>query len=338
MLAFAALTSAMLCNGLICLLLPLLRRIMAAAPNERSSHRKTTPQGGGVAVVAATLTVVGAGVATAGDAGESLPALAAVAMATILLAVLGAVDDMRPLAVLPRLLVQAISVMIVAVPLAVERNLSGGAVPITVETAIVVLAGLWFINLTNFMDGIDWLTVAAMTPITAALACFGLAGFVDFTTMIVAAALFGALVGFAPFNRPVAKLFLGDVGALPIGLLVGWMLYSLAVSGGLPAALVLPLYSVTDASVTVILRTARGQRPWQAHRSHFYQRATANGLSVRQVSAHVFLLNCALAGLAGAMLVWPTNSVRVAAVVLAILFVALSLWRFSRPARASVRA
>ena len=114
----------------------------------------------------------------------------------------------------------------------------------------------------------------------------------------MSAALCGALIGFAPFNKPVAKLFLGDVGSLPIGLLVGWLLWQLAGTGALAAAILLPLYYLMDATITLLRRLARREKVWEAHRSHFYQQATVNGFSVMAVSAHVFVLNLALAALA----------------------------------------
>ena len=86
------------------------------------------------------------------------------------------------------------------------------------------------------------------------------------------------MIGFAPFNRPVAKIFLGDVGSLPIGLLLGWCLLQLASHQHLAAALLLPLYYLADATVTLLRRVIQREPFWAAHRSHFYQRATDNGL------------------------------------------------------------
>ncbi len=96
-------------------------------------------------------------------------------------------------------------------------------------------------NLCNFMDGIDWMMVAEVVPVTGALAVFGLSGALPSEATLAAVALFGAVIGFAPFNRPVARLFLGDVGSLPIGLLLTWLLILLAGRGHLAAALLLPL-------------------------------------------------------------------------------------------------
>src|SRR5206468_2684505 len=159
----------------------------------------------------------------------------------------------------------------------------------------LIVGGVWFVNLVNFMDGLDWMTVAEVVPITACLAMLGLIGALPAGPALTAAALLGAMLGFAPFNRPVARLFLGDVGSLPIGLLVGWMLLKLAASGALAATLLLPLYYLADATITLLKRLARGERVWQAHRTHFYQQATDNGFSVIAVAAQVFSLNLGLA-------------------------------------------
>src|SRR5262249_20094793 len=93
----------------------------------------------------------------------------------------------------------------------------------------------------------------------------------------------------------VAGLFVGGGGSRPIGLLLGWLLLQLAGTGHLAAALILPLYYLLDATITLVRRVARGERFWQAHRSHFYQRATDNGFSVPALVAHVVLVNLPLA-------------------------------------------
>ena len=199
------------------------------------------------------------------------------------------------------------------------------------ERALLILGLLWFVNLVNFMDGLDWMTVAEMLPMTVALAAFAFFGEAPPDVLPIALALAGALIGFAPFNRPVARLFLGDVGSLPIGLLTGWCLLELASKQHLAAALLLPLYYVADATITLFRRLANGERFWDAHRSHFYQRATNNGFSVRQVVTQVFLLNTLLAGLATVSIVASSRRVDAAALVLGTVGVVAMLVRFSRP-------
>jgi UDP-N-acetylmuramyl pentapeptide phosphotransferase/UDP-N-acetylglucosamine-1-phosphate transferase len=217
--------------------------------------------------------------------------------ACIFLAIVGAADDIRPVPVLPRLLLQAIAVGTVLSILPSGLQIFP-MLPLWLERGIVLIGGLWFINLVNFMDGLDWMTVSETVPITAALILLGALGTLTPMTVVVAAALGGAMLGFAPFNRPVAKVFLGDVGSLPIGLLLGWCLLELAYRGQFVAALLLPLYYLADATVTILRRLVAGENIWAAHRSHFYQRATDNGFSVLGVVGIVFILNLGLTTLA----------------------------------------
>ncbi len=317
--------AAALSAGLIVRLMPLLRRYALARPNARSSHTVPTPQGGGIAVVTALITVSGllAGAPEVGPR-EAWTWLAGGALA---LAVLGAVDDLRPLPALPRLAVQ-----LLVVGLLVWR-LDGRLVPevpLWLERGVATLAGLWFVNLVNFMDGLDWMTVAEIVPVSGALVLLGLAGALPLLPTLVAAALLGAMLGFAPFNRPVAGLFLGDVGSLPLGLVTAWLLCQLALAGGLAAAILLPLVYLADASLTLAARAARGERVWEAHRGHFYQRATVNGLTVRGVVGRVFGVNCALAGLAVGTVFLPSWPVSLVALALGAALVAGLLRRFGR--------
>jgi UDP-N-acetylmuramyl pentapeptide phosphotransferase/UDP-N-acetylglucosamine-1-phosphate transferase len=253
---------------------------------------------------------------------------AIVAAAAVALALTGAVDDIRPLPAGPRLLLQTLAVG--AVVWVSDARILPEAIPLSLERAFLVIGGVWFVNLVNFMDGIDWITVAEMVPMTAAVAMLAAVAGAPILVSIAALALCGALLGFAPFNKPVARLFLGDVGSLPIGLLVGWMLLQLAGTGALAAALLLPLYYLMDATITLLLRLSRREKVWEAHRSHFYQQATDNGFSVLQVNAHVFGLNLVLAGLAAMTLVWPSGAAQIAALALGAVLVGLVLRRFSQ--------
>ncbi|MEH3118644.1 MAG: glycosyl transferase [Methylorubrum populi] len=323
----------LLAAGLIVLLKPLLRRYALARPNARSSHRVPTPQGGGIAIVAAALAAGALLAVPAGidRTGTELPVLA---LGILVLAVVGTVDDIRPLPASLRLLVQAGTVA--ALVLAAEGRLLPGT-PLWLERGLAILAGLWFVNLVNFMDGLDWMTLAEFVPPAALLLVLGLAGLYAPAPTLVAGALLGALLGFAPFNRPVARLFMGDVGSLPVGLIVAWLLFRLAAEGGLAAALILPLYPLADATLTLLWRLRRGERVWQAHRSHYYQVATVNGFSVPEVVGSVFAVQGMLAVLAAATLLWPHPAVTLAGLVLAAGLVGWLLRRFAapRPGRAS---
>jgi UDP-N-acetylmuramyl pentapeptide phosphotransferase/UDP-N-acetylglucosamine-1-phosphate transferase len=309
------------------LLRPWLRRYALARPNARSSHREPTPQGGGIAVMAATIVIAALACLYLGLPDAS--SLAWVLFVAACIALVGAVDDIWTIGVVPRLALQAAAVAIVVAALPDDFRLMP-LLPAVVERGLLLIAGLWIVNLTNFMDGIDWMTVAEAVPVLAGLVIIGLLGGLPQPAAIVAMALCGALLGFAPFNRPVASLFLGDVGSLPIGLLLAWLLALLAGAGHVAAALILPLYYLADATITLLRRLARGEPFWQAHRTHFYQRATDRGLSVSQIVARVFAVNVGLVVLAVLTVLWPSALSAAAALTGATALVAWLLFSFTR--------
>jgi UDP-N-acetylmuramyl pentapeptide phosphotransferase/UDP-N-acetylglucosamine-1-phosphate transferase len=283
--------------GLIVLMGPLFARYALARPNARSSHEAPTPQGGGVAVVLGGFMALAAIALLDPAARAPFAGLMPLAAAVMTLMVVGVADDIFSLAPLPRLALQAVAVGAAVATLPAELR-ALPVVPLAVERGVEIVAMLWFVNLVNFMDGIDWITVAETVPITVGLLILALLGAVPQTPALIAPALLGAMLGFAPFNRPVAKLFLGDGGSLPIGLVLGWLLLQLAGNGHLAAALLLPLYYLADATITLLRRMARGERITQAHRSHFYQIATTGGFSVMGVVRRVFAANVVLVWLA----------------------------------------
>src|SRR5712671_3277100 len=282
---------------LIMLLLPMFRRYALARPNARSSHSIPTPQGGGAAVILAVAIALGADGTLVAPERASLVEVLPLGAAVALLTVVGAIDDIFPMTPLWRLAVQAVAVTLAVSTMPAELRVIP-VVPMAIERAAEIVAGLWFVNLVNFMDGIDWMTVAEAVPSTISIFVFALFGAAPPLAGSVAVALCGALLGFAPFNRPVAKLFLGDVGSLPIGMLLFWLLLQLAGSGHPVAAMLLPLYYVADASITLLRRLAHGERLTEAHRSHFYQLAVVRGFSVMTVVRSVFAVNLVLAVLA----------------------------------------
>jgi UDP-N-acetylmuramyl pentapeptide phosphotransferase/UDP-N-acetylglucosamine-1-phosphate transferase len=316
--------------ALIAAMRPLFARYALARPNARSSHKAPTPQGGGVAVVLGGFIALFA----AGLAGQvaGLAALAPLGAAVVVLMGLGVADDIVSLPALPRLVLQAVAVVAVVATMPADLR-ALPIVPLLVERVVEAVALLWFVNLVNFMDGIDWITVAETVPVAAGVYILSLFGTVPQTPALVALALVGAVLGFAPFNRPVAKLFLGDGGSLPIGLTMGWLLLQLAGNGHLAAALLLPLYYVADATITLARRWARGERIIEAHRSHFYQIATTRGFSVMDVVKRVFAANLVLVWLAVVTVLLDSAVFDVIALVLGAGEVALLLRTLARGRR-----
>lgn len=287
-------SSAILTWVLIHLLRPALVRYALARPNTRSSHKVPTPQGGGMAIVIAATAGILATLAICDDVPNSFFAILG---ASTVLAVVGAADDIILLSAPPRLILQLAAASVVIVTLTSQIRLLP-FIPLFVEQVLLVLLLVWFVNLVNFMDGIDWITVAEVVPVSAGIAVLAALGLAPPSTFVVAIAIGGATIGFAPFNRPVAKLFLGDVGSLPLGLLLGWQLLVVAGSGHLVAAVLLPLYYLADSTITLARRMVRRERVWEAHRTHFYQRATDRGFTVIDIVARIFVTNLVLLVLA----------------------------------------
>jgi UDP-N-acetylmuramyl pentapeptide phosphotransferase/UDP-N-acetylglucosamine-1-phosphate transferase len=311
------------------LLAPLLARHAVAQPNERSSHTVPTPQGGGIAIMAAVVLAMLAVAFFPAMDKRALVALWPVAAGAVLLAGTGAYDDIAHLPVGPRFVLQFVAIGLALAALPDDARVVP-LLPWWVERAALLVAGVYLVNIVNFMDGIDWMTVAEVVPVTAALWIAAWFGALAPADAALAIALTGAMLGFAPFNRPVAKLFLGDVGSLPLGLLLFWLLTRLAANGHLAAALLLPLYYLGDATVTLVRRLARGENVLRAHRTHFYQRATDLGFTVTDVVARVFVVNVVLAALAIGSVAAASPMVSVAALALGAALVAVLLVHFGR--------
>jgi UDP-N-acetylmuramyl pentapeptide phosphotransferase/UDP-N-acetylglucosamine-1-phosphate transferase len=286
---------AALSAALILLLKPLLDRYFLAEPNARSSHSVATPQGAGLAVMLSILVVCAAALLL--NPPWQPPSLVPVLAGAILLTMLGAFDDLHGLAISWRLIGQLLAAVVIVFGLPQDFQLFPDFLPLPAERALIVLAVVWFINAINFLDGLDWMTAAQIVPLTLGILALAAFDRVSDSIALLALALLGATLGFAPFNKHPAKVFLGDAGSLPIGLCLAFMLIFVAKAHPVAAPL-LALYTLTDATLTLFRRAVAGEPILAAHRTHFYQRATAQGLSVPKVTARIFLLGLVLAGLA----------------------------------------
>lgn len=271
------------------------RRQILDLPNERSSHALPTPRGGGLAttpILAAILLVLGWRHASSG--------LAMLGLGALVLLAISWVDDRRGLPPLPRFLSHACMIAAFLALVPAELLLFGGALPLWADRLIAGFAWLWFVNLYNFMDGIDGITGIETASLGLGLAMAasiapGLAAF-----EIIPAGLAVAAIGaaFLVWNWHPAKVFLGDSGSIPLGYVLGGLLLLLALQGQLAAALILPGYYLADATITLVRRAANGEKVWQAHRKHFYQRAVQGGRRHDRVALAVLAGNLLLAGAA----------------------------------------
>src|SRR5262249_14444656 len=230
---------------------------------------------------------------------------------------IGFLDDMGELSVASRLISQIVAVALPVVLMPLELRVLPPPLPLPGERALLIGGVLWFVHPFHFLDGLDPISAAETVAIGLGLVLLAALGAIPGAYGVIAAALAGAMLGFVPWNAPAARLFLGDAGSIPIGFLLGILLVHAAANGALAAALILPLYYLADATITLVRRFARGERVWEAHRQHFYQRATRNGFTVSGTVGRIAVVDAALVVLAVATLAdgapWAATAVLIAA-------------------------
>jgi UDP-N-acetylmuramyl pentapeptide phosphotransferase/UDP-N-acetylglucosamine-1-phosphate transferase len=245
------------------------RRGMLDQPGQRRSHTLPTPRGGGIGVVIAMLLCMpGALLGMPSSALANawpMSVVVTISIALVLVALTGWWDDHRPLPALPRFGVQLLAVLVFSVSL-LATGLSWWWLP------LLLGAGAWSINLHNFMDGIDGLLAqqAVFVGTGVAIIAWSLA---QMALATAAGALAASALAFGFYNRPPARIFMGDVGSGSIGLLIfafGAMLWRLDHALLWPV-LILSSAFLVDATLTLLMRMWRGRRWYNAHREHLYQ-------------------------------------------------------------------
>ena len=257
---------------------------MLDVPNARSSHVQATPRGGGVAIAFVSLT----GTLLAFALGHvpwivSLTLIAAgAAVATV-----GYLDDRRGMSRRVRFLVH---VLASAACVVIIGGLQHWALLV-----VAVLAVSWTINLFNFMDGIDGLAGSQALFVAAASAIFAWLG--DRADAAVLPSLTaGACCGFLVWNRPPARIFMGDVGSGFLGLWLAALALLLAQQGvvSISTSIILGSAFISDATTTLVRRALSGRRWYEAHRSHAYQNLSRRWGSHARVTALLWILNISI--------------------------------------------
>ncbi len=242
-------------------------------PNERSSHTIPTPSGGGIGFVMGG--TVGALIALWA---APWPALLVVALSLILAAV-GFADDRSPIPAVIRLTVQA-AVALALLACGIASGLFGSSLglplPAWLSVALLVVPVVYWINLVNFMDGIDG--IAGSEALFMLLAAAGLMlatvpGVVSQPLFWWLSALAAAVAAFLVFNWQPAKIFMGDAGSTYVAFMLAFFAIASAAAGWLTLWqwLILGATFIADASVTLGRRLLRGEQVMQAHRRHAYQ-------------------------------------------------------------------
>jgi len=261
--------------------------------------------------------------------GSVATGLISVSLGAGVLAAVSWVDDLRGLSPGIRLLAQLIAVTIGILTLPEAHNRLEAWLGPTLYFVGLGALWIWWINLFNFMDGIDGLAASEAAAVSGGLLLFATMGVgADPAAALCAAGLFGAAIGFLWWNWSPARIFLVSFPRVPLGYLSGFLLLGLATRGHWKIALILPLYFLADATITLLRRVLRGERVWQAHRQHFYQQAVRGGLGhgavvKRVIVADLLLIGCGWAAENG----WGAIALGVAVAIVAVLLLGLARGR-----------
>jgi len=265
-------------------------------PNERSSHITPTPRGGGIAFVATSL--IGFLLLLLND-GLNRTELLALCCAGSIVAIAGHLDDRQKISgATVRLFLHAISAVILIVGVGIPSELA--LFDQTVNTGIVgsilgVVYLVWLLNLFNFMDGTDGIAASEAIFVLLAGALLSYHVLSDANHSAAAIVLAASTFGFILYNWSPAKIFMGDVGSGYLGIVVAGL--SLIAANQDPELLwvwiILLAVFVSDATVTLIRRLLRKQKPHVAHRSHAYQHLAIRLNSHAKVSLLVLAVNIA---------------------------------------------
>jgi Fuc2NAc and GlcNAc transferase len=278
-----------------CVLTGLVRRSALAKgrldfPNARSSHTIPTPRGGGLAIV---VTALAAAIALWWQQALASPAAGAI-VGGALVAGVGHLDDVRGMSALPRFCVHIVAAVAGTAWLLVNPSAPFfPALPQWLSIIVLVIGMAWCINLFNFMDGIDGIAASQSTFMAGAAALLATAASTHAGWSELAVAAAGASSGFLVWNWPPAKIFMGDVGSGFLGFWLAMLAVGMHVAGIVPiwTSLILGAAFVADASVTLLRRMLRGERWYEAHRSHAYQILARRWQSHLKVVAVLWVLN-----------------------------------------------
>lgn len=273
---------------------------LAAAVTPHSAHRGPARQFAGLAAAPVAIVAVVAA-AFAGAVDHSFATSTAASAA--LLVVLGYIDDRRDLGPGAKLAGQFASAIVLLWCLDPGLRVLPDMVPLLAERALLAVAVVWWVNMSDFMDGLDLMMVAGIGVPHAVLALAGAAGTIDAAPAAISAGIAGSLLGFALFNLPPAKVFLGDSGSLTLGLLSGAVVLLLAERS--PLAALLPFaFFLCDSVSTIAIRSVRGEHILGAHSAHAYQTARRAGRPVMSIVAEVGLVGVISSALAVVGLRW----------------------------------
>ena len=296
---------------------------MVDLPSQRKNHINPIPRGGGITIISIILLCC---ITMLNLQYPSNHHFIYLIIAILICATISLLDDILTISILLRICFQALAIYF-AINFLPEynSNLLLHSIPLIVEKFLVALALLGFINIYNFMDGIDGLAASQTIYIAIIVLIFTIIDpQINISVSYLCMSIIGACSGFLIYNWHPAKIFMGDVGSVTLGLICGWLLLNLAIHRYIAAAIIIPGYYLADGITTIIKRLVQKKKIWQAHSEHYYQLAVRKGKSHSQVTKKIIYCNLILGILSLFSINYP-----IGALLLATIFVFMFLLRLA---------
>ena len=294
-------------------------------PSQRRAHSKVTPRGGGIAfVITFCLLLPSFEYFYLGNFYNSFNIISIFAP----IALVSFWDDVSEIPISFRLLIHLLCSALAVMWLIHPHRILHSELSLNIDLIIGSFALLTFLNVYNFLDGIDGITVSESIhlSITILILCFFNHDIIPnvWTIITVACIILGWSCGFILFNWQPASIFIGDVGSIGLGFIIGVCLLTVA-SGSdrlFAACVISSLYYIADGGLTLLIRLVKGEKVWQPHLQHFFQKAVAKGLSHRTVVLRIVKCNLILMLLSVGSLFYP-----IICIILGLLTVVITLIR-----------
>lgn len=272
----------------------LLKRNILDNPNDRSNHKTPTPRGGGIAIILILIPAI-LWIQSYFNVNEYY-----LLASLIILATISFIDDVKPLPPLVRFITQIIAIILCIIPLYAgsSAGIFFGYLPLWLDMTICAIGWLWFINLYNFMDGIDGITTTETISISSGTIAIAAITLLPLEYLFYASSLIAVSLGFMYWNWHPAKIFMGDIGSISLGFIIGYLLIKLSLAGYIMPCLIVAGYYLFDSTFTIIKRLINGKKIWEAHSEHFYQQAVRGGKSHSRTATYIAICNVALIAMA----------------------------------------
>lgn len=303
------------------------RKNIVDKPSQRRAHSKITPRGGGVAIVISFILSF-----LIFDYHEHsafvysvylLPPLCLVAAISLL-------DDISHVSIIYRLCIHLVASALVVYFFLWPRTLLHDELPIYLDFALAFIGLAMFVNIYNFLDGIDGITASESIHLSTTLLIlctmrYDVIAHVDLV-IVISTLTCASSIAFIYYNWHPAKVFLGDVGSISLGFLLGLALLIVASSGSrlFASCFIACLYYIADGGLTILIRLVNGEKIWLPHLKHFFQRAVRKGMSHQEITTKIAICNFSLMCLAINALYFPALSI-----IIAILVIVMILTHFT---------